>query len=280
MQSKGKRTITFNHMSMGILVLLIIAITLSWALLKRQPHAFENNCHYCHVGSMDPSILTRDVDFLCLSCHQSQKQLSHPVGMIPQREIPLGFPLYKKRIRCITCHIAHTTYDDTDYEHKRWDGNPFFLRYKTPGKLFCFQCHSNGTESFEIKKVDAHAMGFGRAHMLGHDIVLKQVLDDGSRDCLICHDGTLSQDATVKVAGADWEHSQSIGVSHPIGIDYGSLYRKNPRRLRNPGALDRRIKLVEGKVGCQSCHSHFSKLPHLLVMENDGSKLCLQCHNI
>jgi predicted CXXCH cytochrome family protein len=36
--------------------------------------------------------------------------------------------------------------------------------------------------------------------------------------------------------------------------------------------------LFDGNLGCGSCHSAYSKEPHLLVMNNRGSKLCLSCH--
>jgi len=278
MTRRTNRATRVKYLSTG--VVLVLTIALAWALQKRQPHDFENRCYACHVGFMDPAILTRNADFLCLSCHPGQRKMSHPVGMIPNRAIPAQFPLYRQKVQCITCHTAHKTYNENDYEHKQLDSNPFFLRFRKPGKIFCIQCHSGESQVLDIKKTDFHALGFGKAHAMGHDVSIRDVLDDGSRDCLICHDGTLSQDTGNRVAGANWEHSAGIGVSHPIGIDYSASFFKSPRRLHNMSSVDKRIKLFQGKVGCQSCHSHFSKLPHMLVMENDGSRLCLQCHNV
>ncbi len=261
-------------------IILSVAVVMAWAVQGRDSHVFDNRCFDCHVGSKDPAILTRDADFLCVSCHPEQKKMTHPSGIVPRRSIPPDFPLYNGKMLCITCHIAHKTYDANDSRHKQFDNNPYFLRFAVTGKAFCYQCHDGGTRGFSVNEADSHALGFGKAHTLSHDVSLKEILDDGSRECLSCHDGTLSSDASVRTSGVNWEHSGGIGVVHPIGINYSRVYSKKPQVYHHLSAIDSRIKFFNGKIGCQTCHTHYSAFPHLLVMDNKRSRLCLQCHNL
>ncbi len=262
-----------------IILVLLLTLTFVWALQNRKPHDFDNKCYDCHVGMRDPTVLTRNADYLCLTCHPEQTRVSHPTGIVPKRKIPPSFPLYNGKIQCITCHLAHKTYDENDIKGKGNDSNPYLLRYSTAGKVFCFRCHFGGPDDFTVSTTDAHALGFERAHE-SHKRSLKGIIDDDSRECLSCHDGTISRDANVTVAGATWEHARGIGVSHPIGVEYDKAYFRNPRMFHRASSLDRRIKLLNGKIGCQTCHNHFSKNPHLLVMDNTRSRLCLQCHDL
>lgn len=251
-----------------------------WALQNRRPHNFENKCYECHVGPKNPLILTREADYLCLTCHPEQKELSHPTGINPAITPPADFPLYKGELKCITCHIAHKTYDENDNQHKKFDENPFLLRSDKTGRVFCYQCHYGGPEGFIINKTDSHAVGLKRAHNLSHNISLSEVLDDSSAECLSCHDGTLSIETNMTIGGAEWEHAGRIGVSHPIGINYKKVYMKKQKTYRNPASINKIIKFFNGNIGCETCHSHYSDIPKLLVMENKRSRLCLQCHNL
>ncbi len=44
--------------------------------------------------------------------------------------------------------------------------------------------------------------------------------------------------------------------------------------------LDRRIQLLNGRVGCLSCHDIFGRQEKLLAVPNDSSRLCYACHRI
>jgi predicted CXXCH cytochrome family protein len=232
-------------------------IPIVWASQYRESHNFENMCADCHVDLENPKSFTRDPEILCLACHPEQQESSHPSGVIPKRVLPAEFPLYKGKLICTSCHIAHTTHDEKDVQQKSVANTPSLLRVGQPGKVFCSQCHGgNGLDN----KVDAHALVFQRAHNLGHDMSLKAVRDDHSPECLDCHEGTRG--------------------SHPIGIEYQQMYLKNPDQYHPAASLNSRIRLIHGEIGCQSCHDHYSEHPYLLVMEHGSDKLCLQCHNL
>jgi predicted CXXCH cytochrome family protein len=87
-------------------------------------------------------------------------------------------------------------------------------------------------------------------------------LDPFSYECVNCHDGST---ATI------------TSFRHPVGIYYPG-YSMDGRSFISREALNRRIVLIDGKIGCLSCHNPLNPAGDHLVMSNDRSKLCLSCH--
>lgn len=73
---------------------------------------------------------------------------------------------------------------------------------------------------------------------------------------------------SIFVNNAYAANAHPVGVPYPIG-DRDYIYPpKSPVRIPN------------GYIQCDSCHtSHSSDNPGLLVMSNNGSALCLACHD-
>jgi predicted CXXCH cytochrome family protein len=274
----------------GALVLLVIFIIA--AVREKDPHQFEGKCSQCHVGLKDPSILVRKPNYLCLSCHPGADKRSHPSDIFPTRALPPQFPLFRSKMVCITCHFPHRHYGKERMEADQTTQvkevtaavpgkmpvpGPYLLRAEESGKMFCYTCHQG---NFTNISVDSHAIAFKRAHSRLLDFDKKQEINDNSRECLSCHDGTISTEATTQFEGLSWEHGKSIGLSHPIGVDYEEVYMKKRRLYHPPGNLDPRIVLIDGKIGCETCHNHYSKNKKHLVMDNFRSRLCLSCHNL
>jgi predicted CXXCH cytochrome family protein len=92
-------------------------------------------------------------------------------------------------------------------------------------------------------------------------------LDIESRTCLSCHDGTIASDI-----GRD-EHQ-----GHAVGIVLGNSAPNREMPVRSANMLDPRIRLFNGRVGCNSCHNPYSGEKSQLIMSNHGSRLCLSCH--
>lgn len=103
--------------------------------------------------------------------------------------------------------------------------------------------------------------------------------------CLGCHDGTIATStigsAHALLAGAREGFEmpdELIWRDHPIGVSYPA----NPREFRPLSFVLSRggIRLPEGRVECVSCHDPHNAAgqPHLLVMSNRRSALCLACH--
>jgi len=104
----------------------------------------------------------------------------------------------------------------------------------------------------------------------------QMALDRESTKCLSCHGKTASFDT----AG-----------HHPVGIDYA---RVKPG-FKGPGSLHPAIGLINGRIGCATCHIPYGESDHrtlagkrsalpaiadpLLIMDNRKSQLCLACHS-
>ena len=59
-----------------------------------------------------------------------------------------------------------------------------------------------------------------------------------------------------------------------------AAFKKKDTSFRDKAVLDKRIRLFNGKVGCGSCHNPYSKNAKFLVIETEGGRLCLSCHEV
>jgi predicted CXXCH cytochrome family protein len=270
-----------------VAVAVFLVLVFLWAVGGKGIHQFEGKCNLCHVGLKDPSILTKEIDFLCLSCHPDSAKRSHPSNIIPTQKMPNQYPLFRGKLVCTSCHFPHHHLGDAKLStaggaagspHLGVPG-PYMLRAKSMGKVFCFSCHKGG---FSNTAVDSHAVTLTRAHTPSTALSFeqKQMMDDHSRECLSCHDGTISSGTHTQIRSLSWQHNKDIGMSHPISVDYEQVYLKSPRDYHPPERLDKRITLINGKIGCETCHNHYSKEKKHLVMKNIRSRLCLSCHNL
>ncbi len=126
------------------------------------------------------------------------------------------------------------------------------------------------------------------------DMELAQ-LDAITRGCMECHNGEggashiilKSADRPLQIVGA-------LSANHPVGMDYNVLAYREPHSYQSTGSLDPRVLLVDGKVGCVSCHQlrvgEFQKLASVqmnnsrcsasgqLTVGPKETDLCLSCH--
>jgi hypothetical protein len=89
--------------------------------------------------------------------------------------------------------------------------------------------------------------------------------------------------------------SHLVAAEHPMGVDYTELSRRNPSLIK-PKALDKALRLVDGRISCVTCHVPYDRNNHLdlvqkrraarlnggpdpmLSIDNKGSRLCMGCH--
>ncbi len=106
-------------------------------------------------------------------------------------------------------------------------------------------------------------------------------LDDATRGCIKCHKMDVGK------------HFGPAHTVHIVGIDYVEAARRSPS-LVSAGSLDPRLKLVDGRVSCITCHTEYVQESHtesymerdnpeatrypMLRVDNSGSGLCLKCH--
>jgi predicted CXXCH cytochrome family protein len=105
-------------------------------------------------------------------------------------------------------------------------------------------------------------------------------VDALSSDCLSCHDGVAATPVTVVLRNNPYGHGGLPGKDHPIGMDY-NRYATSGKAYRSLFGLPNTEKmiLVNGKVGCLTCHNPLNPEKGHLVMSDRESALCLTCHN-
>lgn len=271
MRAKDRKTILC--IILCLTVSLFITVTVAQGGVKK-PHYFpERGCTRCHRavpnGKRSSFALVAPETELCTSCHKSiDLTLSHPVGIRPVSvRVPADMPLSPEGfITCSTCHDVHAI------NPTPW-GNPYLLRRQVAGTRFCRLCHTRRTRTAEN-----HADTLQKAHFKVNTFLSSSLMDPVSRECLSCHDGAIAKFPVVSVGL--WTYASFTGTNlgrHPIGIDYEAT-RARHGKLRPAFTLDKRVKLIQGKVSCVSCHEPYSEQKDGLVMDNWGSKLCLTCH--
>jgi predicted CXXCH cytochrome family protein len=223
-------------------------------------------------------LATSWTDPMCGHCHQVDSLFSHPVAITPSRSIPPYMPLTDGQVTCITCH------EDSAQAHTlARQAHSSMLRQSPLSEDFCVQCHDPADRS----RTSQHALGIARAHLAWPDAPQDDPIDPATgldatnRNCLTCHDGLTAPGDALRIAGP---FASDALPDHPVGIRYavleaGAGVTRAAIKLHSPATLDARVRLVDGRIGCTTCHSPFSSEPKLLVMGNRGSRLCLTCHN-
>lgn len=108
-------------------------------------------------------------------------------------------------------------------------------------------------------------------------------LDPGSAECLGCH-----QDPSA--VNEPFRYCHKGDCDHPVGVNYVTLASRN-RGLVPPEGLIKGITLVDGRIGCITCHTPYtpgheeqavfrgtSQPDPMLSVDNTGSGLCVACH--
>jgi predicted CXXCH cytochrome family protein len=257
-------------------LLILLTAALAYTVLQRASHEFTaEQCTECHAavpvkGKRETLVMTAPISALCGRCHGALgASASHPVEIVPAEvAVPADLPLSREgKMTCSTCHDIHGAVSGSSGASRA------YLRRTALGPAFCSSCHGQGL---------GHAQMMGRAHMQQAPESAGITVDAVSRGCLSCHDGSIGPNETVN-AGT-WEHGRPLsrfdprGI-HPIGVDYQNSWARKRGGLRPIAAVNPVIKLIDGKVGCSSCHDPYSKQSKKLVMANTGSRLCLGCHD-
>lgn len=238
-------------------------------------HDFTGQCTLCHEEIPKKGTPFREVKLkgsseqLCASCHHMNKNASHPVGVKPNKPISMQQYLDAQgNVTCLTCHDVHKEDKGIYGEHELKS----LLRGHASGRAFCYICHNEAM----LKAGWQHTNAINYAHM--SDQLIQQndgaLLDTFSVECLSCHDGVVSKMTDIAPRAGEFRHS--IGLSHPIGVEYPIVSVRQD--FVNISALPSSIKLFDGKVGCLSCHNPYGGKKNFLVMENRGSALCISCH--
>jgi predicted CXXCH cytochrome family protein len=269
-----------KNLFMSALLMLVFTAAQGYCSEDIQLHHFDLACDTCHFSSAggyrDGGDLKDDISRLCSrsGCHDLDPVLTHPVGITPKGRIPNDMPLDERsRLTCLTCHADSSPLNPNEDR---------MLHVPAQKGGFCAQCH---TKMGGSSKTQSHWQFSDHAH-LGKikpqeegvsTVSLEQpaeIIDSESRACLSCHDSiSISPDTSGSAFGG-----QSATSDHPIGMSYQRASFEKPGRyfplINNP-----QIRLFDGRVGCGSCHSLYSRQEKKLVVRNDRGNLCVKCHN-
>lgn len=106
-------------------------------------------------------------------------------------------------------------------------------------------------------------------------------IDPVSMECISCHDGTIAKVTNHRISEGNTNRVKSIETikgAHPIGMDYDKFRWDKTYVPAENLAAD--IILIDGRVGCASCHNLLGRNDKYLAVDNSKSSLCFSCHNI
>ena len=249
--------------------ILLCAVTWIYAGFGGKAHLSDQVCSNCHLSGkdVDPAQASRLIasqEMLCGVCHKNVKRMSHPTGFAPKGKLPAGFPLdWKNDMTCSTCHDIHGT-------------KPGLIRGERRGKDLCLACHD--TAFFNSMK-DAGVSLQQSRHVIPNMAQgnMNTGIDALSLQCMGCHNSQTDAGG-IRVGRTGIVRHSSGGANHPIGIPYPVISRN--REFRPKSMLPKAIWLPDGKLSCVSCHQPYKKEHGQLVMPNDRSSLCMQCHDL
>lgn len=214
-----------------------------------------------------------------MRCHTQTKGLNHPVGVIPaeKTELPLG----QGRIDCLTCHSDAAT----QQRHTGLNGSKGDPMLRKSTRELCSSCHKGSLDRLQGDTPESHGVAMGRAHFeqpAYHLAATPGRFDRETLECLSCHDGSSASHSGVReVSGKRRGGATSLSIQsmHPIGVRYEWTPKGRMAPQYKPvSSLPDRVRLFDGKVGCGSCHSIYSKEEQMMAVDPRRGKLCLSCH--
>jgi hypothetical protein len=163
-----------------------------------------------------------DVAF-CRSCHPTADM--HGVDIVPETVKPHeGWPLLEGKVVCVTCHADPACGTGRMSEAPYWRGGPV-----TRIQDFCYRCHDRE----EYRRKDPHH-------------------DEDPAGCAACH---TANEGELRVAVGKLCAECHVGTTLPSG-EAGFIHAGVAEHMgkKPTGELPKEITLVDGAVGCVSCH--------------------------
>ena len=258
----------------ALIAVMVLAATATAAGLLasgQKGHQFtDDQCTTCHLGQGTlRGELKPDITKACGTCHSfgAQGYTSHPTDIEPRMHLPPDMILVDGKMTCVTCHVMHKMEDGKKGQDR------YYLRRSVSGKQFCLICHSVDEKGHLFVGATHGGKGKGKVRLES----FSSRVDSTTLLCIECHTDRIS---SIDSAGSGTLQHSSGRLNHPVGIEYDRVASKKPHLFAPRSMLKKEVELADGKIGCGTCHNRFSRHRYMLVMSNDGSALCLSCHNL
>lgn len=248
-----------NLLALVVLVGFVLLVHLSRARQDtKSPHE-QADCTTCHVAVAsidDESTPFIDPGTKCRNCHVRLDELKAP---------SLTFHSDGNR-PCLDCHIYHTPDQVTVGDRK------FHARAsQTSQRSLCSSCHGDGESTQSLS--EGHRAAAGLFHS---DYKLLAGISP-SEACLLCHSEQVRADEITALATGETPTFSRHG-NHPTGKTVVLGRQLANSRIRK--SLDPQVRLFDGRIECQSCHSLSSAAKFRLLAGTDENTLCLKCHEM
>lgn len=112
-----------------------------------------------------------------------------------------------------------------------------------------------------------------------NNLTYNSAIDPLAVQCLACHDGVLAKEARYRVSDGSLYKIKSIETikgAHPVGMDYEKTSWREGYASVETLPVD--MVLMNGTVGCVTCHNLLGNNSYYHVVENSSSGLCFSCH--
>ena len=241
-----------------VMTALLLSGTTRTAEADRTAITGHATCIICHRTN-DPSSNSSSQPFAgglepssaCLDCHHYEVN-HHPVNVAPKQGSSAAsqtvFPLFDGRIKCLTCHQAHS-----DPRHNKLNGAYKLLRggpYPDQ-RAMCFQCHGQD----DYTKIDPHKM-------LSPDGSVRSV--NGEPVCLVCHTAQPDPKGDPELVEFKADVAFLCWRCHApmAGSFLSQHFHAKPKRSTRSAIMD-----TENRLGIE------------LPLARDGMLTCSTCHN-
>ncbi len=223
-------------------------------------------CARCHLGAAARAVATAGPDDpdprsrACRTCHRDVSAKGSPASR------QLGFHDDPKA-DCAGCHTFH------DLGRLKTSVGTLTMPAEGLGDgvpAHCAGCHEPGADLSKLSP--AHRA----AAALYHRDAALLAGQSPSQGCLNCHASGSGSTWQGDAGGESLTFNQH--ATHPLGVEAVAGSGHDERRLRSP--IDPRLRLFDGKVECQTCHSLTGGQRDLLVAFPTQPELCLGCHQL
>lgn len=142
------------------------------------------------------------------------------------------------------------------------------LMRSVPGH--CAACHAEGSALANLSPAHRTAAG------LYHRDAAQLADASPSQGCLNCHAAGTDSPWLRETEGRMLTFN--LHATHPLGVEVVAGSGSDERSLRED--LDPRLRLFNGRIECQTCHSLTASSEDLLVPFEQPYDLCLGCHQM